>query len=207
MVIFYITLKQCSKKDRCANPLGSWLPATTEYFYWRKKRASEGLIGECKCCVKARSKKWAEENPARLLDNVRRYQTEHPEETREKKQRYYERNKAQVKERARLWNRAHPEVIREIAKNSYGVRRARKCANGGKFTRADIALIKQAQTDKAGNLHCWYCGDVITQYHVDHKTPLSRGGSNAPENLCLACKSCNLLKGSKTPSEWNGRLL
>jgi len=48
---------------------------------------------------------------------------------------------------------------------------------------------------------CTYCGSD-KRLEGDHILPLSRGGSNAFENLVTACKPCNLAKGSKTPEEW-----
>jgi 5-methylcytosine-specific restriction endonuclease McrA len=39
-------------------------------------------------------------------------------------------------------------------------------------------------------------------YHVDHKQPVSRGGSNWPENLAVTCPTCNLRKSDKTEAEF-----
>ncbi|WP_370657276.1 HNH endonuclease [Deinococcus sp. KNUC1210] len=36
---------------------------------------------------------------------------------------------------------------------------------------------------------CFYCGDV--ESHLEHKTPLGRGGSRYDENLVVACARCN----------------
>ena len=33
---------------------------------------------------------------------------------------------------------------------------------------------------------------------IDHKIPKSKGGTNAPENLVLACNGCNNLKGNRS---------
>jgi 5-methylcytosine-specific restriction endonuclease McrA len=59
---------------------------------------------------------------------------------------------------------------------------------------------------------CVYCGHRgnAPTLHVDHVTPLSRGGSDDPENLATACWFCNLEKGTRTGSEYrwwrlNGR--
>jgi hypothetical protein len=41
---------------------------------------------------------------------------------------------------------------------------------------------------------CHYCGDVATQ--VDHKIPVSHGGSNITTNLVASCAKCNNLKGN-----------
>ena len=38
-------------------------------------------------------------------------------------------------------------------------------------------------------------------FEVDHKVPLSRGGTDHLENLQLLCSSCNRIKGDR-PMEW-----
>lgn len=52
---------------------------------------------------------------------------------------------------------------------------------------------------------CQYCGEFEGDLHCDHIIPLSRGGTNALDNLVTACKQCNLSKSDKTPQEWQGR--
>ena len=44
------------------------------------------------------------------------------------------------------------------------------------------------------NYCCHYCGDVATQ--VDHKIPVSHGGTNITTNLVASCAKCNNLKGN-----------
>src|SRR5689334_15709466 len=44
-----IPLKQCSRKERCVNPEGCWLPATNEYFH-NSKKVKCGLTSMCKHC-------------------------------------------------------------------------------------------------------------------------------------------------------------
>lgn len=52
---------------------------------------------------------------------------------------------------------------------------------------------------------CQYCGDTEGPFHVDHIEPLSRGGSHDDDNLCLACRTCNLSKKDSTVEEWRAR--
>lgn len=49
---------------------------------------------------------------------------------------------------------------------------------------------------------CQYCSKQGSNLHCDHIIPISRGGSNHPDNLVTACGTCNLQKHAKTPEEW-----
>lgn len=54
---------------------------------------------------------------------------------------------------------------------------------------------------------CYYCGDALAGvFVVDHKTPLSRGGSNWPSNLALTCWDDNARKFVKTEQEYRALL-
>jgi len=77
---------------------------------------------------------------------------------------------------------------------------ARKRGAGGTATDEDLFWIEEAQS-----YLCFYCSTPLpleSVIHLEHKTPLSRGGSNGPENLALACAPCNLSKGAKTAQEF-----
>ncbi len=49
---------------------------------------------------------------------------------------------------------------------------------------------------------CAYCKQLLTVYHIDHKMPVSRGGTNDIENLQLTCPRCNMRKGAMTHEEY-----
>lgn len=90
------------------------------------------------------------------------------------------------------WRQANPEKVRA----KHARRRARELALSGTFTATDIQNQYAVQQGI-----CYYCrADLkVTNYHVDHKIPVSRGGgSNAPDNLVCACPTCNLRKGAQT---------
>lgn len=54
-----------------------------------------------------------------------------------------------------------------------------------------------------GNGRCGICGKPIDfdDMTVDHKIPLSKGGTNEFSNLQPACHCCNLIKNNLTMSE------
>lgn len=51
---------------------------------------------------------------------------------------------------------------------------------------------------------CAYCGTKEGPWEIDHIFPACKGGSNEPENLAVACRTCNRQKGAKTLTEWRG---
>lgn len=66
---------------------------------------------------------------------------------------------------------------------------------GGKQKAEAVARLIARDGDR-----CWYCGGGFApgKRHrtVDHALPLSLGGTNAFENLRLACGQCNAQKGA-----------
>lgn len=60
---------------------------------------------------------------------------------------------------------------------------------------------------------CFYCGTEVTHYskrvnsmEIDHRIPLSGGGTDERKNLVAACRSCNRGKNGKSESEWRAIL-
>jgi len=72
-----------------------------------------------------------------------------------------------------------------------------------KISQTKIKILKEQQDNK-----CFYCKQELNEetLTVDHKTPISRQGTDAIENLCLACKKCNLEKNNLTLEEFKMHL-
>ena len=72
--------------------------------------------------------------------------------------------------------------------------------------RAKARNLKQTQWWKSqkGNGECYYCKKRVhpSELTMDHKVPLSRGGTSSKKNLVPCCKDCNSQKTYLTPQEW-----
>jgi 5-methylcytosine-specific restriction endonuclease McrA len=126
---------------------------------------------------------------------------------------YYAKNRAQENARSRQWRSENIEYARQrvrewLAEN--GERRntlrrnyvARERNAEGTHTAEDVAALYVRQ-----GAVCAACPtDLSDGYHVDHKQPLTRGGSNWSTNLQLLCGPCNMSKGAKTMEEWGRRI-
>jgi 5-methylcytosine-specific restriction endonuclease McrA len=66
--------------------------------------------------------------------------------------------------------------------------------------RAGVTFSKRNVFVRDG-FRCAYCGDRRERLSIDHIIPRSRGGRTTFENCVAACKTCNLKKGGRTPSE------
>lgn len=56
---------------------------------------------------------------------------------------------------------------------------------------------------------CYYSQELIkgVDFHIDHKTPLHRGGSNLLNNLCIASPKMNTAKGGLNEKEFKELLV
>ena len=111
-----------------------------------------------------------------------------------RKQKYRAANNDEVNRRNRDWLKRNKKRRRAIVERY----RARKQNADGNFDESDIENLWHMQ-----NGRCQYCCIKLkADYHVDHIIPLSRGGSNYPDNLQLLCTSCNCSKRDKTHEEF-----
>lgn len=153
---------------------------TDEQRVARERQVSRDSYRRNQEANKRRSKKWRAENAAHVRLYAKTYNQAHC-------------NPIANRERVRAWIKANPLKKKQQTQ----IRRARKASAVGNFSPSDIEALLLYQ----GGLCCCGC-DITNNYTIDHKTPLSRGGSNWPSNLQLLCRPCNSSKGAKTVAEW-----
>lgn len=193
---------------------GRGYPATLECFY-REKAGKYGLRSRCKTCTAAYH--------AERRDDKAVYDADYYAEHRDAKAAYAAAYNAEHRDEKAAYDAAHNAAYYAAHRDewaAYGAvycaehheehaayernRRARKLGNGGTHTAADV----RAQYDRQRG-RCYWCGVKVAwrKKHVDHVMPVILGGSNGPENLVIACPTCNLSKGGMHPMDFCGRLL
>lgn len=98
-----------------------------------------------------------------------------------------------IRETGAFWHSVNerfavPKVIRLLNKIAY------RCAPKMAYSRKNVL-----RRDKST---CQYCG-AKEELTLDHVFPKSRGGPSSWTNVVVACRSCNVRKGARTPEEAN----
>jgi len=191
-------MDKCTTK-RCTI-CGLEKPATKEFFS-SEKRYTSGFHPHCKKCRSRKSNEYNKRHSEKRSAYDKQYRETHRGDKRrnDKKSREKTKSKIRLSKYAKFWRLKHPDRWKVYMSNAYGKRKAAE----GKYDAADILIQLKMQKGV-----CWWCGcELNNKYHVDHRIPLARGGSNWPNNICLTCSHCNLSKGAKMPWEWSDRLI
>ena len=162
-------------------------------FHKNKNRAT-GVGTTCKPCAIARTKKWGQDNPERVLENSRKQYHKDIDKSRKNRaarvRKWYAANPEQGRAAAAKWKRDN----RALATGYENARRSRKLEAGTyRISNFEIKVLLASA--------CANCG-THDRISIDHIVPLSRGGRHSIGNLQPLCTSCNSSKNKKTMMEW-----
>ena len=134
----------------------------------------------------------------------RRYLATHPWQPKEHykiaKKRWHEDNKVRRYAMYKVYRRNN--LLRMRARDQRRLSREHQAK--GVITVQLIQRVYERNIKHFGTLTCYLCSKPILfgKDHLEHKTPLSRGGTNYISNLDVACQSCNMCKRNKTLKEY-----
>jgi 5-methylcytosine-specific restriction endonuclease McrA len=127
---------------------------------------------------------------------------------------YYKLHKDELLRKNKEYRLAHIDECRKrvndyrkqnpmLIKMHHQKRRA-MIKNGGILLKKTIQMVYEDNIKKHGTLTCYLCNKTIVfgKDQLEHKTPLSRNGTNEYSNLAISCQKCNFEKHSKTEDEY-----
>ncbi len=138
----------------------------------------------------------------------------------------YERRKALVKEQdAERYLRPENVAKRALLKDQKRVymqkwmreNKGKHIANANKrrakkkkAVSGDLQLIRSWEIAwrKRFQVQCYWCLDIFfpEDCQTDHIIAFKHNGKHSIENLCIACRPCNLRKQGKTLQKWNTQI-
>ena len=169
------------------------------------------------------TKKWRSKNRDFYLKQTRErsriWRLNNPEKVKENNRKHWEKNRENRIEYLKNWRKAHPdkrlERLYEFSKKfkikhpeklkqSWKAKSHKRRKMAGYLNRGDIQKVYNDNIFKFGFLTCCLCGQLIEsgEDSLEHKIPISRGGTNNIKNLDVAHLSCNFRKRNKTMKEF-----
>ena len=137
---------------------------------------------------------WARKNPEKKRMALAANRAKNKEQCKATRVKWIAANIDRVKANIAAWHNKNPDV-RRIRSHNY---RDKKRENGG--------ILTKGLADKLFKLQrglCPCCKEPLGKdFHLDHKMPIARGGSNTDDNMQLLRKTCNLQKNAKHPIEF-----
>ena len=154
--------------------------------------------GRCKPCTLARHAVWAAANRDLVNANSRAWNAKNKDKKTAISSAYRAREKDNINARRKAVRKYTPELERLKAAK----RRTQKRAGGGKLSKNILSILVEAQQGL-----CACCRTPLNGiFHLDHKTPLSRGGANSDDNVQLLLPGCNLRKYTLTQEEFETKI-
>ncbi|WP_224771192.1 HNH endonuclease [Metabacillus idriensis] len=164
----------------------------TQEFYSQSKVNKSGFRNKCKQCEREHSRKYYQENKAKVNKRNKEYQKNHVQDLQEYRKTYYKENHEKILFQKRKYLKANRD--RYVMHKQ--LRRAKEKQLFNTLTAEQWKTIKQTFDNK-----CAYCGEK-RKLTKDHFIPLSKNGEYSFQNIIPACLSCNSSKKDKDFSEW-----
>lgn len=202
-----------SKRKASQDGLQRWCKSCRRHHYLVHKKQvqsySKKYYKAHKGRAKRRDKKYykthKEQVQKRHREYSKKYYAEHKEQERIRGKKYYVEHKEQERIRGKKYREAHPEQIkilecrwRKDNPDKVRLRRMRRRALEKKALGACTEEQLKERIAFWGSV-CYLCG--ATYMAIEHIVPLSRKGTNWPENLAPVCTSCNSRKRAKLLTE------
>lgn len=168
-------------------------------------------------------------NREQVAEAAKKYAAENKHKIRPRFLRWYAANKESLLEKKRQDYRKNKEHYSRIARASREKNKAQNAAYRKAYEAANPDIIRfnrmrheMRKRNAAGSCtsnlwrqkceyhgwRCIYCRALLTRKTVtiEHRKPLSKGGSNWPANLGPCCRQCNQSKNKKSETEFRAYL-
>jgi len=166
--------------------------ASSAYYYANRDRVIRKNRRRTRLAA-IKAARYARDQKRRLVD------AEFVRINKERCRSWYLANKQRHMKYTRRWRRKNTEAYQRMSTAQNAARRARLLGAPGRYSARDIRDILERQGHR-----CFWCDCDISRgkHTIDHYMPLSRGGSNWPDNIVCACASCNGRKWARHPLEF-----
>lgn len=112
-----------------------------------------------------------------------------------------QRRPEHFKKYKKKWNKNNPEKVKIYDNNKRAKRKYAILNTPNKLTSYQWLKIIKKQNSK-----CFYCKKKTKHPQLEHKIPLSRGGTHDRKNVVASCSKCNYKKHTLTDKEFKKKI-
>jgi 5-methylcytosine-specific restriction endonuclease McrA len=158
------------------------------------KRKREWQAEHAQHIAETRRKRYEDQKERILAENRQRSAERKDQYNGARRDKLASLTSAERLKRSRKAYLSNPEAYKQRSRN----RTARLKGADGSHSSADVRRQYVMQSGA-----CFWCDRAVgVRFDVDHLIPLSKGGSNWPWNLVIACPRCNRSKHDHFPLDW-----
>lgn len=184
-------------EEKLCSHCKKWIPLIDEEgkpTFNTRNASKDGLSYSCKKCEVDTAK--ASYKRVKNKKKQRQRYEENREKVLDRSREYYEKNKDAILDRCKTYRQNNPEVFRDAgAKRRAILKEVEKVA----YTRKEI-IDRDSEWLRVDDKDvfipiCQICGNPVlirSELQIDHIIPLAEGGADAPHNVRVACKTCNI---------------
>ena len=163
---------------------------------------------------------WRAANPEKVKEKNARWRAANPERAKEKSARYYRENTERINANQARWRKENPEKHRAAIKRWSAANPDARRALAARWSAANPEKVRvrgsRRRARKRNALHTEHSAEIETvlfqsaarlrkclgiDFHLDHITPLARGGKHHHANLRVLPGYLNNVKHDKLDSE------
>ncbi len=181
---------------------------------WRRKNAGKVRLWHKRWRESRAGQAWYRKNRAKRRRRQQKYYRRERrlklEQQRARRRRYYWKNRGKINLKRRTQRAENALFFRESDRQRYRKHRLRRIVQQRNTQARRAGAIGQITPSQWRNLlkrhrfRCFYCRVKLLPANrtLDHKVPLSRGGTNTIDNVVPACRPCNNRKLRMTTEEF-----
>lgn len=197
---------------RHAETVARWKARNKERF----NRARKEYVARNKVLINTQKRAWARRNKSKAYQGKLAWNAANPAKVREYSRRTRAKGRGATADYLRKWRALNPGASSRFNRKHYYKDLLASRANGrinsqkrrGQTLDSDITAATIEAILERQHCLCSYCSTDLrgSGFHLDHMTPLSRGGLHCSKNVQLTCPRCNLRKFTKTDAEFRALL-
>lgn len=170
----------------------------------KRKIRDAKYFSENKEWISKKRKASYQKNKETILLDIKEYRLKNKEHIKKVRAEYYQKNKQKHLDNMAKYYEENTEKVKKrtakYAKTDKGIAIRRNVWHKRTMLHRETDITTEYLKNKLDkSIICYYCFKILDEKHIDHFTPVAKGGKHIMSNIVISCPTCNLTKSAKDP--------